>query len=46
MDNPIEFKSAKECDDANGCFTYTSHTNQKGYIYESYEMIRKICNRA
>ena len=40
-----EFKIAKECDDVNGCFTYTSHTNQKGYVYESYEMIKKICNR-
>ena len=40
-----EFRSAKECDDANGCFIYTSHTNQKGYVYESYEMIKKICNR-
>ena len=41
-----EFKIAKECDDANGCSTYTSHTKQKGYVYESYEMIKKICNRA
>ena len=41
-----EFRSAKECDDRNGYSTYTSYTNQKGYVYESYEMIKKICNRA
>ena len=40
-----EFKNAKECDDRNGYSTYTSYTNQKGYVYESYEMIKKICNR-
>ena len=39
-----EFKSAKECDDRNGYFAYTSYTNQKGYIYEQYEMIQKICD--
>ena len=41
-----EFRNAKECDDRNGCFTYTSYTNQKGYVYEQYEMIKKICDRA
>ena len=41
-----EFKNAKECDDRNGYSTYTSYTNQKGYVYEQYEMIKKICNRA
>ena len=41
-----EFKNAKECDDRNGYSTYTSHTNRKGYVYEQYEMIKKICNRA
>ena len=41
-----EFRSAKECDDRNGYSTYTSYTNQKGYVYESYEMIKKICNRS
>ena len=41
-----EFKNAKECDDRNGYSTYTSYTNQKGYVYENYEMIKKICNRA
>lgn len=42
-----EFKSAKKCDDRNGYFAYTSYTNQKGYVYEQYEMIKKICdNRA
>ena len=40
-----EFKNAKECDDRNGYSAYTSYTNQKGYVYESYEMIKKICNR-
>ena len=41
-----EFKSAKECDDRNGYSAYTSYTNQKGYVYEQYEMIKKICDRA
>ena len=41
-----EFRSAKECDDRNGYFTYTSYTNQKEDIYKSYEMIKKICDRA
>ena len=40
-----EFRSAKECDDRNSYFAYTSYTNQKGYVYESYEMIKKICDR-
>lgn len=40
-----EFKSAKECDDRSGYFVYTSYTNQKGYVYENYEMIKKICDR-
>ena len=40
-----EFRSAKECDDRNGYFTYTSYTYQKGYVYEQYEMIKKICDR-
>ena len=40
-----EFKSAKECDHRNGYSTYTSYTNRKGYVYEQYEMIKKICNR-
>lgn len=42
-----EFKNAKKCDDRNDYFAYTSYTNQKGYVYEQYEMIKKICdNRA
>ena len=41
-----EFKNAKECDNRNGYSTYTSYTNRKGYVYEQYEMIKKICNRA
>ena len=41
-----EFKNAKECDNRNGYSTYTSYTNKKGYVYEQYEMIKKICNRA
>ena len=41
-----EFRIAKKCDEANGCSTYTSYTNRKGYVYEQYEMIKKICNRA
>ena len=41
-----EFRNAKECDDRNGYFTYTSYTNQKEDIYKSYEMIKKICDRA
>ena len=40
-----EFKNAKECDNRNGYSTYTSYTNRKGYVYEQYEMIKKICNR-
>ena len=40
-----EFKNAKECDDRNGYSAYTSYTNQKGYAYESYEIIKKICDR-
>ena len=40
-----EFRSAKECDDRNGYFAYTSYTSQKGYVYEQYEMIKKICDR-
>lgn len=40
-----EFRSAKECDDRNGYSTYTKYTNQKGYAYENYEMIKKICDR-
>ena len=40
-----EFKNAKECDNRNGYSTYTSYTNRKGYAYEQYEMIKKICNR-
>lgn len=39
-----EFRNAKECDDRNGYFTYTRYTNQKGYVYEQYEMIKKICD--
>ena len=40
-----EFKNVKECDNRNGYSTYTSYTNRKGYVYEQYEMIKKICNR-
>lgn len=40
-----EFRSARECDDRNGYFAYSSYTHQKGYVYESYEMIKKICDR-
>ena len=40
-----EFKNAKECDNRNGYSTYTNDTNLKGYVYEQYEMIKKICNR-
>ena len=46
-ESKLEFRNAKEHDDRNSYFAYTSYTNQKGYVYEQYEMIKKICdNRA